>query len=94
MKESSGYSGTPLEKKLGLKPGFFIKLVSPPDNYFSFFDQFPTNCIFDAPEGQKMNFIHVFVTEKESLDDLLHQKKKNWCQMDPFGYLGIKRLQK
>jgi len=32
---SSGYSKTSLVKKLGIKEGFSIKVVHPPDEYFN-----------------------------------------------------------
>ena len=32
--ETAGYSGTPLIKKLGIKPQMKILVLNPPDNYF------------------------------------------------------------
>lgn len=37
----AGCSGTPLAKKLGIKPGFRIMLKDSPENYFSLFSDFP-----------------------------------------------------
>jgi hypothetical protein len=34
-----GYSGTPLLKKLGLKEGFRIWLINPPEGYFQWLDK-------------------------------------------------------
>ncbi|MFC0771911.1 hypothetical protein [Terrimonas alba] len=31
---TAGYSGTPLTKKLGIKPGMKIRLINTPSNYF------------------------------------------------------------
>jgi hypothetical protein len=31
---TTGYSGTPLAKKLGIKPAFKIRLINEPDYYF------------------------------------------------------------
>ncbi|MEO6071617.1 MAG: hypothetical protein ABIN57_08325 [Chitinophagaceae bacterium] len=36
--KTSGYSGTPLAKKLGIKDGHKIRLVNHPDYYFDLFD--------------------------------------------------------
>lgn len=33
MTNPSGYSGTPLPKKLGFKPGFSVRLSNAPENY-------------------------------------------------------------
>ena len=30
----AGYSGTPLLKKLGIKPGYKLVLINQPENYF------------------------------------------------------------
>jgi hypothetical protein len=38
---SSGYSGTPLAKKLGIKPCFQMMLVNAPDYYFDLFTDLP-----------------------------------------------------
>ena len=37
----AGYSKTPLAKKLGIKPGFHIKLVNAPEHYFDLFTDMP-----------------------------------------------------
>lgn len=34
MPASAGYSGTPLVRKLGLKPGMRVRLLDPPDGYW------------------------------------------------------------
>ena len=34
----AGYSGTPLLKKLGIKPGMKVLLLYPPENYFNLVD--------------------------------------------------------
>jgi Protein of unknown function (DUF3052) len=39
----SGYSGTPLAKKLGIKSGFKIRLVNQPDYYFDLFTDLPSD---------------------------------------------------
>ena len=41
--QTSGYSGTPLAKKLGIKEGFKIKLINQPDYYFDLFTNMPEN---------------------------------------------------
>ena len=44
--KTTDYSGTPLVIKLGIKAGFKITLVNPPDYYFELFDDFPKEVNF------------------------------------------------
>lgn len=59
----SGYSGTTLAKKLGLKEGFSILLYQQPDYYFDLFTDLPANY---TPLGEiafeTADFIHLFCT--------------------------------
>lgn len=64
---SSGYSRTPLAKKLGIKDGFKIRLVHPPANYFELFDAMPANVLFLKDKKSKKNFIHYFTGEEKEL---------------------------
>jgi hypothetical protein len=57
---TAGYSGTPLEKKLGLKSGFTIKLVNPPKYYHALFTSFPQDVKIDNHTTSKKDFIHFF----------------------------------
>ena|SRR5215831_2643228 len=58
----AGYSGTPLHKKLGFKPGMRVHLI---------------RAVYKAPAGVTalskpagpLDFIHVFTTEKADLED-------------------------
>ena len=57
----SGYSGTALEKKLGIKENFRIRLIHAPENYFDFFMEWPMNIeISDDPRIKKKShpFLH------------------------------------
>ena len=44
--KTTDYSGTPLVIKLGIKAGFKIRLVNPPDYYFELFDDCPKEVNF------------------------------------------------
>jgi hypothetical protein len=41
LAKPSGYSGTPLAKKPGIKPGFKIRLINEPAYYFDLFTDMP-----------------------------------------------------
>jgi len=71
--KTSGYSGTGLAKKLGIKNGFNIKIVNYPDYYFELFADFPseTHHIFD--KKMKKNFIHYFARTIAELEKDIRQ---------------------
>jgi hypothetical protein len=60
--EPSGYSGTPLAKKLGFKPGFRVKLINQPRNYLALFEDLPEGLQLSDSSYTKKNLIHYFVT--------------------------------
>ena len=65
-KNMAGYSGTPLIKKLGIKPGMKLMLINAPKNYMELLEQDVseqlTNKIAEA------DFIHVFAVSKKELE--------------------------
>jgi hypothetical protein len=64
----AGYSGTPLVKKLGIKSGFKILLVHPPDHYFDLLEELPVDLTFTENPGEgPFDFIHLFATEVDQL---------------------------
>src|SRR5688500_5405310 len=64
--QSSGYSGTPLAKKLGIKEGFTVCILNQPDYYFNLFTDLPEIKI-TKDKKLKKDFIHYFVTEEKEL---------------------------
>jgi len=42
----AGYSGTPLPKKLGIKPGMIVVTINPPNNYRRLLDSIPEGVTF------------------------------------------------
>ena len=65
---TSGYSGTPLVKKLGIKEGFKIKVVNAPDNYLNLLPGLPENIEWVSDRGVRKNFIHYFATDSRQLE--------------------------
>lgn len=75
--KNSGYSGTPLAKKLGYKEGFKIRLVHPPDYYFDLFVDFPENISILKDKKAKKNLIHYFTKEvKDLYADILNLRNE------------------
>ena len=74
----SGYSGTPLPKKLGLKPEFTALFIAlPPDLHHLTADlpkasQAPS---LEVAPGANLDYLHVFETDRARLEDhALHLK--------------------
>lgn len=64
----AGYSGTPLIKKLGIKPENRILLVNHPDNFFELLGEFPENVeLVKHDDTEPIDFIHLFCRELETL---------------------------
>jgi hypothetical protein len=59
----SGYSGTPLLKKLGIKEAMKLKLVHVPDNYLHWLDK--DISVQLASKGDVPDFVHLFVRSKK-----------------------------
>ena len=78
-KDAAGYSGTPLIKKLGIKPGQKVMLINPPVGYFDLLGEDL------SPQLVKPNMtpdvVHLFSTSISDLKDKLDQvnalSKKN-----------------
>lgn len=71
---AAGYSGTPLIKKLGIKPGTKLALINPPDNYMELLDADVNGQL--AQKNEKPDMIHLFAKDRKALDKGLQQAKK------------------
>lgn len=63
----TGYSGTPLVDKLGLKPGMRVHFAEPPRDYFKTLGRTPTIVLMTRLKGT-LDFIQYFTTAKQELD--------------------------
>jgi len=86
MAITTGYSGTPLAKKLGIKSGFNARLVGAPDYYHSLFYDMPDGVNFNNDPNLAQDFIHFFVNEEEMLLELLPLLK---ARLKPNGMIWI-----
>jgi len=71
----SGYSGTPLVKKLGIKEGFKIKLINPPGNYFELTGAWPKGASILENKNAKADFIHLFTNKISDLEKQIMKLK-------------------
>lgn len=72
----SGYSGTPLAKKLGIKPKFKIRLFNQPDYYYSLFSDLPQDIVELTDKKSKKDFIHYFALNTAQLSKDIKQLRQ------------------
>ncbi|MFN2500669.1 MAG: DUF3052 family protein [Pyrinomonadaceae bacterium] len=64
---TTGYSGTPLKQKLGIKPDFTVVTLHAPDNYPELLgDHHDIKIIADKP-ARRPNVIHLFTNARDEL---------------------------
>jgi hypothetical protein len=63
----AGYSGTPLAKKLGLKPPLRVLLLGAPPEYAGWVGELPAGVAFTPRPAKTVEAAHVFVTERAAL---------------------------
>ena len=68
----AGYSGTPLSAKLGIKAGYEILLVGPPEEYFKLIEPLPENVKVAARPSKNTDLVHIFTSLKTELAKALH----------------------
>jgi hypothetical protein len=67
----AGYSGTPLVKKLGIKPGSRILPLHAPANYASLIAPLPENATLVSRVTARTDIVHLFSTERKELSATL-----------------------
>ncbi len=64
----AGYSGTPLIKKLGFKPGMTIHVVNPPPEYPKTLGRLPKSVAQARTARGPLDAVHVFTTSRRDLE--------------------------
>jgi hypothetical protein len=85
MINTSGYSGTPLAKKLGIRSGYNISLINQPSYYLDLFTDFPGGVRFDQDDERK-DLIHYFTKQEHEFIELLPKLK---AQIKPTGMIWV-----
>jgi hypothetical protein len=84
--QKTGYSGTPLEKKLGIKKDFKIRIVNQPAYYFELFTDVPENIAILTDKKIKKNLIHYFTKSAKDLHkDIVSMRN----EIEPDGMIWI-----
>jgi hypothetical protein len=75
--KSAGYSGTPLLKKLGIKPGFKMMWVNAPGHYPQLLGKLPEAVQVVSRPETLVNFIHFFPRDRKEYEKRLPELKKS-----------------
>jgi hypothetical protein len=77
----AGYSGTPLVKKLGIKPGVRVFAMNAPEDYAKFLGKPPQDAsIISKPSKEGAPIAHLFVTSQAELARDLPKARKAMTQ--------------
>jgi hypothetical protein len=71
-----GYSGTPLLKKLGLKEGFRIWLINPPEGYFQWLEKDISSQL--CRPGDLPDWAHLFAASVREFETGMHRLEKGY----------------
>lgn len=89
---SAGYSGTPLIKKLGIKPGNTILFVNEPKGYPDLLGSLPEEVErVDFNHPNSIDFIHLFAENESKLHNLFLPCKE---KLDKNGMLWVSWIKK
>lgn len=67
----TGYSGTPLAKKLGIKEGYKVYFKNQPDNYEKILKPLPDNLHIVVRLSNELDLIHFFTKQRDELEKSL-----------------------
>ena len=72
----AGYSKTPLAQKLGIKPGATVVALGAPAGYRKLLAPLPEGVSFNDKPAAGSSFIHLFVSERRTLEKGLKRMRK------------------
>lgn len=84
---TSGYSGTPLSKKLGLKAPLKLLTINAPKEYVSWLGELPEGVKLVAKAKPPIEAAHVFTAESAFLDAML-SRLRNDLKQDGFVWVS------
>ena len=83
---AAGYSGTPLAKKLGFRPGFRAAYVDAPEGFDDLLGELPDGVAVRRQLRGPLDLVVCFVTERRALERRLPKLR---AALDPAGMLWI-----
>lgn len=82
----TGYSGTPLSKKLGLKPPLTLAAIDAPREYRTWLGVLPDGVRIVSKAGKPLEAAHLFVTSRAVLKKNLTAFRK---QLEQAGFVWV-----
>ena len=76
MKPTTGYSGTPLWKKLGIKPGSIVATVDAPESYEQYLNELPHEIVRRKKLDSEVEIVHWFGSDRKKLDAFLNKARR------------------
>ncbi|MBU7579250.1 MAG: DUF3052 family protein [Porphyrobacter sp.] len=83
---ASGYSGTPLAKKLTLRDGMRVWFDAMPEHVIDEIDEYALELTFVGDPAEGVDAAHIFVTEKAALEAHLANLRR---QIAPDGQIWV-----
>ncbi len=84
--QPAGYSGTPLPRKLGIKPGHRLALIGAPDDFDTTLGDLPEDVAVRRRARGRFDVVVAFFVERRGLERKLETLK---AALDPAGGLWI-----
>lgn len=84
--DTTGYSGTPLAKKLGIKAPLRFLTFNAPREYASWLGELPVGVKLVTKAKPPIAAAHIFVTESLEMDALLSKLRKD---LQPDGFVWV-----
>jgi hypothetical protein len=82
----AGYSGTPLAKKLGIKPPVTLVAIDAPPDYRSWLGELPAGVRIVTRAGKPLQAVHLFVTQRTRLEKELAKYRQ---QLEQNGFVWV-----
>jgi hypothetical protein len=82
----TGYSGTPLAKKLGLKPPLTLVAIGAPAEYRSWLGKLPAGVRIASKVGKPLQAVHLFVTRRARMEKELTKYRQ---QLEQNGFVWV-----
>ncbi len=83
----SGYSGTPLVRKLGIKTGMRLVALNAPPGYAALLGDLPDGASIGRKSRSPVAAVHLFVTARARLDDEL-RRLRGTLEQDGFVWVS------
>lgn len=64
----AGYSSSPLQKKLGIKPGFKILISGEPEAYWDWISPLPNDVVVGKSATSELDFVHIFASVNKAFE--------------------------